>query len=88
VARDEHRHVAFGARFLRDMVRHDPRYGDVVQRALARSVPAAEGVLCPPWVDTADEDRVIFGASVAETRRFATQALTRRLRAIGLAVAA
>src|ERR687890_501025 len=26
VARDEHRHVAFGARFLRDMARLDPRY--------------------------------------------------------------
>ena len=25
VARDEHRHVAFGARFLRDMVAEDPR---------------------------------------------------------------
>src|SRR5215203_5165479 len=28
VARDEHRHVAFGARFLRDMARRDPRYVD------------------------------------------------------------
>ena len=36
VARDEHRHVAFGARFLRDMARADPRYGEAIQRTLGR----------------------------------------------------
>src|SRR3954469_18844099 len=35
VARDEHRHVAFGARFLRDMARRDPRFMDAIQRTLA-----------------------------------------------------
>ena len=34
VARDEHRHVAFGARFLRDMARADARYAEAIQRAL------------------------------------------------------
>ena len=29
VARDEHRHVAFGARFLREAAARDPRYGEV-----------------------------------------------------------
>ena len=33
VARDEHRHVAFGAGFLREMARRDPRYGEAIQRA-------------------------------------------------------
>src|SRR5947199_318445 len=33
VARDEHRHVAFGARFLREMAERDPRYRDAIQRA-------------------------------------------------------
>ena len=37
VARDEHRHVAFGARFLRDMARRDPRYVTAIQRTLPRS---------------------------------------------------
>ena len=45
VARDEHRHVAFGARFLRDMAREDPRYGAAIQRALVEAGPVAEGVL-------------------------------------------
>ena len=47
VARDEHRHVAFGARFLRDMAREDPRYGAAIQRALVEAGPIAEGVLRP-----------------------------------------
>jgi ribonucleoside-diphosphate reductase beta chain len=88
VARDEHRHVAFGARFLREMSQADPRYATAIQRALAEVAPAAEGVLRPPWVDPADEDVVIFGTSVKETRAFALKALERRLKVIGLQVAA
>jgi ribonucleoside-diphosphate reductase beta chain len=88
VARDEHRHVAFGARFLREMSNADPRYAAAVQRTLAEVAPAAEGVLRPPWVDPADEDVVIFGTSVRETRAFALKALERRLKVIGLQAAA
>ena len=50
VARDEHRHVAFGARFLRDMAREDPRYAAAIQRALVEAGPVAEGVLRPKWI--------------------------------------
>src|SRR5437762_4826544 len=50
VARDEHRHVAFGARFLRDMAIQDPRYGDAIQRTLAEVGPVADGVLRPKWI--------------------------------------
>src|SRR5437764_10200799 len=50
VARDEHRHVAFGARFLRDMAIQDPRYGDAIQRTLAEVGPVAYRVLRPKWV--------------------------------------
>ena len=34
VARDEHRHVAFGARFLTDMAAEDDRYRQAIQRML------------------------------------------------------
>src|SRR5438067_1425619 len=88
VARDEHRHVAFGARFLRDMAHEDPRYEQAIQRALAEVAPAADGVLRPPWMDPTDEDAVYFGASLRETRAFAMQALSRRLKVIGLVTAA
>ena len=36
IARDEHRHVAFGARFLRDMAQEDPKYGEAITRTLRR----------------------------------------------------
>src|SRR5688572_5874311 len=88
VARDEHRHVAFGARFLRDMAREDARYADAIRRALAEVAPAAEGVLRPRWVPEGQEDVQFFGASVTETRAFAQQALERRLKVIGLLEAA
>jgi ribonucleoside-diphosphate reductase beta chain len=84
VARDEHRHVAFGARFLRDMVARDERYRDAIQRTLAEIAPAAQGVLRPKWIDESEEDAEIFGVRVSETRAFAANALQRRLKVIGL----
>ncbi len=88
VARDEHRHVAFGARFLRDMTVRDPRYGEAIQRTLVEVGPAADGVLRPKWAADLPEDEQLFGASLAETRAFAMKALERRLKVIGLAAAA
>ena len=88
VARDEHRHVAFGARFLRDMAREDDRFAQAIRRTLIEIAPAADGVLRPPWMDGADEDAVVFGSSIAGTRAFASKALERRLKVIGLPSAA
>src|SRR3954465_4930121 len=81
VARDEHRHVAFGARFLREMAESDPRYADAIQRTLVECGPAADGVLQPPWYE---EGMEVFGVSLDETRAFAMKALERRLKVIGL----
>jgi ribonucleoside-diphosphate reductase beta chain len=88
VARDEHRHVAFGARFLRDMARRDPAFSDAIQRTLAEVAPAADGVLRPKWFEGGDDEPMLFGASVAETRAFAMKALERRMKVIGLVAAA
>ena len=82
VARDEHRHVAFGARFLREMAQADPKYAEAIQRMLVESAPAADGVLQPPWYE---EGMDLFGVSLDETREFAMKALERRLKVIGLA---
>jgi ribonucleoside-diphosphate reductase beta chain len=82
VARDEHRHVAFGARFLRDMAARDSRHGDAIQRTLVECGPVADGVLKPPWME---EDGEAFGFSLDEVRAFAGKALERRLKVIGLA---
>jgi ribonucleoside-diphosphate reductase beta chain len=82
VARDEHRHVAFGARFLREMAAQDSRYRDAIQRTLVECGPAADGVLTPPWYQ---EGMEVFGVSLEETRTFAMNALERRMKVIGLA---
>jgi ribonucleoside-diphosphate reductase beta chain len=82
VARDEHRHVAFGARFLREMAEADSRYGDAIQRTLVECGPAADGVLAPPWYE---EGMELFGVTLEETREFAMKSLERRLKVIGLA---
>jgi ribonucleoside-diphosphate reductase beta chain len=89
VARDEHRHVAFGARFLREMAASETRYAEAIQRAMNEVVPLAEGVLRPKWIpEGTPEDEVIFGATLAETRAFAAKALERRMKVIGLVAAA
>jgi ribonucleoside-diphosphate reductase beta chain len=82
VARDEHRHVAFGARFLREMADADSRYRDAIQRTLVECGPAADGILTPPWYEEGQE---LFGVSLEDTRAFAVKALERRLKVIGLA---
>ena len=83
VARDEHRHIAFGTRFLTDMAREDARYGAAIQRTMAEALPVTEKVLDPPWVED-EENWELFGVSKEETHAFAAQALTRRLKVIGL----
>jgi ribonucleoside-diphosphate reductase beta chain len=88
IARDEHRHVAFGARFLREMAQADSRYAEAIQRTLVECGPAADGVLTPKWADASDPDLELFGYSIDETRAFAMKALERRLKVIGLAPAA
>src|SRR3954468_7956789 len=88
VARDEHRHVAFGARFLRDMARRDPRFVTAIQRTLTEVAPVADGVLKPHWMEGGDDELTLFGVTVAETRAFAMKALERRMKVIGLLQAA
>jgi ribonucleoside-diphosphate reductase beta chain len=83
VARDEHRHIAFGVRFLTDMANEDTKYREAIQRTIAESLPVTEKVLDPPWVDD-EENWDIFGVSKEETHAFAAQCLSRRLKVIGL----
>jgi ribonucleoside-diphosphate reductase beta chain len=83
IARDEHRHVAFGARFLREMAQEDPRYGEAITRTLAEVGPVADGVLQPKWYVEGETE--VLGATVEETRAFAMKCLERRVKVIGLA---
>jgi ribonucleoside-diphosphate reductase beta chain len=83
IARDEHRHVAFGARFLREMAHEDNKYGDAITRMLSEVAPIADGVLQPKWYVEGETE--VLGATMDETRAFAMKALERRLKVIGLA---
>jgi ribonucleoside-diphosphate reductase beta chain len=83
VARDEHRHVAFGARFLHEMAERDGCYRDAISRTLVECGPAADGVLTPKWYVEGETE--VLGATMEETREFAMKCLERRLKVIGLA---
>jgi len=84
VSRDEHRHIAFGVRFLTDMAAEDERYAKAIQTMMAEALPVADKVLDPPWA-TDEDDWEIFGVSKQETHAFAAQCLSRRLKVIGFA---
>src|SRR3954452_17930450 len=83
IARDEHRHVAFGARFLREMAEADTRYAEAMTRVLGEVAPIADAVLRPKWYVEGETE--LFGTDLEETRAFAAKALERRLKVIGLA---
>jgi ribonucleoside-diphosphate reductase beta chain len=82
VARDEHRHIAFGVRFLVDCVEEDDRYRGVIQKMLEEATPVADKVIDPPWAE--EEDYELFGVSREETHEFAARCLMRRLKVIGV----
>ncbi|HEY6671048.1 MAG TPA: ribonucleotide-diphosphate reductase subunit beta, partial [Solirubrobacterales bacterium] len=75
VARDEHRHIAFGVGFLTECVNEDQRYREVIQNMLMKSLPIADKVIDPPWDE--EDDLELFGVTREETHAFAAQCLTR-----------
>jgi ribonucleoside-diphosphate reductase beta chain len=83
IARDEHRHVAFGTRFLYEMAQRDSRYREAIERTLTESGPVADGVLQPKWY-VEGETELFGGYTIEETRAFAMKCLERRLKVIGL----
>jgi ribonucleoside-diphosphate reductase beta chain len=85
VEQDEHRHIAFGVRFLKDAVASDPRYGEIVQRRVQELVPRAAGVFVPPYVDDAREF-VSYGYHSSHIYGFAYRKLKRRMAVLGLDV--
>jgi ribonucleoside-diphosphate reductase beta chain len=85
VARDESRHVNFGIKFLQEAVRQDPeRFAPLIQKTLVECLPLITGVLDPP------DPRYIteFGRTESEIVEFAFESLNKRLRAIGINLAA
>ena len=80
VTRDEHRHVAFGMRFLRDAVADG--HADTVRRVVAELEPSIEELILPPG--ELDDDTELLGSTVGERRTLARRELRRRLDVIGV----
>jgi ribonucleoside-diphosphate reductase beta chain len=83
VARDEHRHVAYGTWYLKRACERDARLADRMRATLVKLLPVANGVLVPPGKDP-NEEWEMLGYTSAEIHEFAFNALTRRLKAIGV----
>ena len=82
VARDEHRHVAYGTWYLQQQS-EDPEIAKRIQDKLVELLPAAAGVLVPPGYQLGDE-YTILGYTSQEQNEYAFTALTRRLKVIGV----
>jgi ribonucleoside-diphosphate reductase beta chain len=85
ISQDEHRHVAFGTWFLQQKAR-DPALRRRIQARLQELIPIAAGVLTPRGY-AVGESYEVLGVSSDEVHGFAFQALTRRLKVIGVALA-
>jgi ribonucleoside-diphosphate reductase beta chain len=87
VARDEHRHVAYGTWLLSQKCRDDDRLAGRMRATLGELLPIASRVLVPQGVDP-NEDWEMVGYTSAEINEFAFNALSRRMKAIGVPLAA
>jgi ribonucleoside-diphosphate reductase beta chain len=85
ISQDEHRHVAYGTWFLKQKCQ-DPAMRNRVRAKLQELIPIATGVLVPP--DAEDPyNYEILGYHSSETHQFAFNALSRRLKVIGVPLA-
>ena len=84
VERDEHRHIAFGVRFLKEVMEQDAaRFRPIIEGRVRELVPKAVRVFVPPYADSA-ESFVSYGYDSTQIYGYAYRALKRRLAVIGL----
>src|SRR5437660_227081 len=84
ISQDEHRHVAYGTWFLREKAR-DSSLRARISQCLAELLPLATGVLVPPGAKP--ESYTVLDYTMEETNTFAFNALSRRLKVIGIDIA-
>ena len=85
VEQDEHRHIAFGVRFLRDICQERPEMQKVVLDTLERLLPRAAEVFAPPEVESPVEF-TSYAYHSSQVYGFAYMALKRRMTAIGIEI--
>jgi ribonucleoside-diphosphate reductase beta chain len=84
VARDESRHVAFGARVLRDLLDEDPSLLEPIHEGLRESLRLGTALYQPPKGDVTYTD--VFGYSLGDLFDFGSVQLEKKMRAIGIPV--
>jgi ribonucleoside-diphosphate reductase beta chain len=85
ISQDEHRHVAYGTWFLQQKARQDPALAQRIVKTLQELIPIAAGVLTPRGFEIGEEYEIL-GVRSEEVHGFAFQALTRRLKVIGVSL--
>jgi ribonucleoside-diphosphate reductase beta chain len=84
VARDESRHVVFGVKFLRDMIRRDSAQAQVVHAAIDKYAPIAIHGISP---DPDIVQRVLsMGGDPWVSPRYAMESLAKKLKVIGISI--
>ncbi len=87
VEQDEHRHIAFGVRFLADACEREPRYRNLIREKLEELVPVATRVFVPPGTED-PSDFVSYDYHSSEIYGFAYRALKRRMAVVGVEIPA
>jgi ribonucleoside-diphosphate reductase beta chain len=86
VEQDEHRHIAFGVRFLRDVCEERPEMRDLVLETLTRLLPRAAEVFAPPEAGGNAVDFVSYGYHSSQVYGHAYMALKRRMKVVGIEI--
>jgi ribonucleoside-diphosphate reductase beta chain len=87
IATDEHRHVAYGTWFLQSSAGQDDELARHMQDKLQRLLPTAAAVLVPKGKDPT-QPWTLLDYTSDEVNEFAFSSLSRRLKAIGVPLAA
>ncbi len=82
IAADEQRHLAYGTGFLRGAVAEDPAMGELVRGRILGLLPAVAASLSPPSAGAWE----VLGVEDGALGRYGLDALTRRLRIIGVSL--
>ena len=85
VERDEHRHIAFGMRFLKDVIDEDPRHRATVEDVVLDLVPKAGYVFVPPYAEDPSEF-LSYGYHSSEIYGYAYTTLKRRMAVLGIEI--
>jgi ribonucleoside-diphosphate reductase beta chain len=85
VEQDEHRHIAFGVRFLKDVCDERPEMKKVIVDKLCELLPESAEVFVPPQEDD-PADFWSYGHHSSQIYGFSYQALKRRMKAIGIEI--